>query len=159
MDISEIINRINCGCNVHGSSKKVSRLRLYELKYYVEYKALFETWNEVNENKVLSYWEALRFMWNNKKILQYVKFTNPITFKLDFQKVGQHSGSKWLILGTKNRKDNQLQSLELPCIISYWGMWTWHQGVRRKHVQCNIQGECPGTETSRELRICRTRTT
>ena len=36
-------------------------------------------------------------------------------FKLDFQKVDQHTGRKWLIHGTKRRKDNQLQSLELPC--------------------------------------------
>ena len=34
-------------------------------------------------------------------------------FKLDFQKVDQHTGGKWLIHGTKCRKDNQLQSLEL----------------------------------------------
>ena len=39
-------------------------------------------------------------------------------FKLDFQKVDQHTGGKWLIHGTKRRKDNQLQSLELPCRIS-----------------------------------------
>ena len=39
-------------------------------------------------------------------------------FKLDFQKVDQHTGDKWLIHGTKRRKDNQLQSLELPCRIS-----------------------------------------
>ena len=26
----------------------------------------------------------------------------------------QHTGGKWLIHGTKHRKDNQLQSLELP---------------------------------------------
>ena len=39
-------------------------------------------------------------------------------FKLDFQKVDQHIGGKWLIYGTKHRKDNQLQSLELPCRIS-----------------------------------------
>ena len=38
--------------------------------------------------------------------------------KLDFQKVNQHTGSKWLIHDTKRRKDNQLQSLELPCRIS-----------------------------------------
>ena len=31
-------------------------------------------------------------------------------FKLDFQKVDQHTGGKWLIHGTKRRKDNQLQS-------------------------------------------------
>ena len=27
----------------------------------------------------------------------------------------QHAGGKWLIDDTKRRKDNQLQSLELPC--------------------------------------------
>ena len=36
-------------------------------------------------------------------------------FKLDFQKVDRHTGGKWLIHGTRRRKDNQLQSLELPC--------------------------------------------
>ena len=30
----------------------------------------------------------------------------------------QYTGGKWLIHGTKRRKDNQLQSLELPCKIS-----------------------------------------
>ena len=39
-------------------------------------------------------------------------------FKLDFQKVDQHTGVKWLIHGTKRHKANQLQSLELPCRIS-----------------------------------------
>ena len=39
-------------------------------------------------------------------------------FKLNFQKVDQHTGGKWLIHGTKHRKDNQLQSLELPCRMS-----------------------------------------
>ena len=39
-------------------------------------------------------------------------------FKLDFQKVDQYTGGKGLIHGTKRRKDNQLQSLELPCRIS-----------------------------------------
>ena len=39
-------------------------------------------------------------------------------FKLDFRKVDQHTGAKWLIRGTKRRKDNQLQSLEHPCRIS-----------------------------------------
>ena len=38
-------------------------------------------------------------------------------FKLDFEKVDQHIGGKWLIHGTKCCKDNQLQSLELPCRI------------------------------------------
>ena len=39
-------------------------------------------------------------------------------FKLDFQKVDQHIKGKWVIHGTKRRKDNQLRSLELPCRIS-----------------------------------------
>ena len=39
-------------------------------------------------------------------------------FKLDFQKVDQYTGGKWLIHGTKRHKDNQSQSLQLPCRIS-----------------------------------------
>ena len=39
-------------------------------------------------------------------------------FKLNFQKVDQHTGGKLSIHSTKRRKDNQLQSLELPCRIS-----------------------------------------
>ena len=38
--------------------------------------------------------------------------------KLDFQKVDQHTGGKWLIHSTNHRKDNQFQSLELSCRIS-----------------------------------------
>ena len=38
--------------------------------------------------------------------------------KFDFQKVDQHAGGTWLIHDTKRRKDNQLQSLKLPCRIS-----------------------------------------
>ena len=39
-------------------------------------------------------------------------------FKQDFQKVDQHKWGKWLIHGTQRHKENQLQSLELPCKIS-----------------------------------------
>ena len=38
--------------------------------------------------------------------------------KIDFQKVDQHAGGKWLIHDTKRRKDNQLQSLKFPYRIS-----------------------------------------
>ena len=38
--------------------------------------------------------------------------------KFDSPKVDQHEGGKWLIHDTKRRKDNQLQSLKLPCRIS-----------------------------------------
>ena len=37
-------------------------------------------------------------------------------FKLDFRKVDQYTGGKWLNHGTKQRKDNQLQRLELPIV-------------------------------------------
>ena len=33
-------------------------------------------------------------------------------FKLYFQKVGQHTGNKWVIHGTKHRHEYQLQSPE-----------------------------------------------
>ena len=39
-------------------------------------------------------------------------------FKLHIQKVDEHTRGKWLIHGTKRRKDNPLQSLELPRRIS-----------------------------------------
>ena len=39
-------------------------------------------------------------------------------FELYFQKADRYTGSKWLIHDIKRRKDNQLQSLELPCRIS-----------------------------------------
>ena len=35
-------------------------------------------------------------------------------FKLYFQILDQHTGDKWLIRGTKHRKENQLQNLEPP---------------------------------------------
>ena len=38
--------------------------------------------------------------------------------KVDFQKVDQHAGGKWLIYDTKHSKDNQLQCLKLSCRIS-----------------------------------------
>ena len=39
-------------------------------------------------------------------------------FTLDFQKMDQYTGGKWLIHDTKHHRDNQLQSLEFPCRIS-----------------------------------------
>ena len=38
--------------------------------------------------------------------------------KIDFQKVGHYAGGKWLTHDTKRHKDNQLQSLKLPYMIS-----------------------------------------
>ena len=54
--------------------------------------------------------------------------------KIDFQKVDQHAGGKWLIHDTKRRKDNQLQSLKLPyhrnCPASK--MWKWWYDVQQQ---------------------------
>ena len=55
-----------------------------------------------------------------KKYHHCVKFTYPLSFQTRIPKVDQHTGGKWLIHGTKHRKDNQLQSLELSCRISSW---------------------------------------
>ena len=38
--------------------------------------------------------------------------------KIDFRKVYQHAGGKWLIHDTKRCKENQLQIPKLPCRIS-----------------------------------------
>ena len=54
---------------------------------------------------------------NNKKLFSLMSNLLTYYLKLDFQKVYQHTGGKWFIHGTKRRKDNQLQSLELPCRI------------------------------------------
>ena len=54
-----------------------------------------------------------------KKLLNVMtKLQTHYIFKLDFQKVDQHTGSKWLIHGTKTHKENHIQSLERPCRIS-----------------------------------------
>ena len=77
---------------------------------------------EIKLTKIKYHMYGLK-MWNNKKKQKkmFSLMSNLQTyyhFKLDFQKVDQHTGGKWLIHGTKRRKDNQLQSLELPCRIS-----------------------------------------
>ena len=61
-------------------------------------------------------------MWNNQKQQKMFSLMSTLQnyyhFKLDFQIVDQHKVKKWLIHGTKRRKDNQLQSLDLPCRIA-----------------------------------------
>ena len=56
-------------------------------------------------------------MWNNQKQKKLFFFMSNLQTYYHF-KLDQHKGGKWLIHGTKRRKDNQLQSLELPCRIS-----------------------------------------
>ena len=51
-------------------------------------------------------------MWNNQIQKQLFSLMSNLQtyyhFTLDFQKMDQHAGDKWLIHGTKRRKDNQL---------------------------------------------------
>ena len=56
---------------------------------------------------------------NNEDVLSSMSTLQPNwCLQIYFQKVDQHAGGKWLINDTKHRKDNQLQSLKLPCRIS-----------------------------------------
>ena len=58
-------------------------------------------------------------MWNKSKTMkQLFSFMSNLHFKPDFQQVDQNTWGKWFIHGTKRRKDDQLQSPELPCRIS-----------------------------------------
>ena len=65
-------------------------------------------------------WGALRSEIIKKKVVfLYLKLTDIYYhLKVYFPKVDQHREGKWFIHGTKRRKDNQLQSLELPGRIS-----------------------------------------
>ena len=101
----------------------VPRLHLCKwriLECYVKIKHSLRHENKVNENKVLSYCEALRYMQqhnsNNENLLSIMS-TLQINchFKQFSKKWGQHTGGKWLIYGTIYCNGNQLQSLELPC--------------------------------------------
>ena len=57
-------------------------------------------------------------------------------FKLHIQKVDEHTRGKWLIHGTKRRKDNPLQSLELPA--EYPSRERKHD-IKSSKVTCSIQ--------------------
>ena len=62
--------------------------------------------------------------------------------KVDFQKVDQHAGGKWFIHGSKRRKDNQLQSLKLPCRISKFSDIKGSDGTMLKPIFWkNVQGQ------------------
>ena len=56
---------------------------------------------------------------NNEDLRSIMSTLQPnCCLKVDIQKVDQHTGGKWLIHDTKRHKENQLQSLKLPCRIS-----------------------------------------
>ena len=48
------------------------------------------------------------------------KFETNYRLKLDFRKVHQHAGGKWLILNTKHHNENQLLNTEPPIEFPNW---------------------------------------
>ena len=72
----------------------------------------------------------------NEDILTSMSNQQPnLCLKIDFQKVDQHAGGKWLIHDTKRRKDNQLQSRKLPHgVLNFhpliksasFNVWVWY---------------------------------
>ena len=94
---------------------------------------------------------------NKKNKLSIMTYLQPnCCLKIDFQKVDQHAGGKWLIHDNKRRKDNQLQSLKLPANYPSWVARCDIKGVRWHHVESDILKDDPGTKTSGEVRNCRT---
>ena len=70
----------------------------------------------------------------NEDILSIMSNLQPnCCLKIDFQKVDQHAGGKWLIQDTKRRKDNQLQSLKRTCRISMLNPMFWKKVQGQKH--------------------------
>ena len=72
-------------------------------------------------------------------------------FKLDFLEVDQYTADKWLIRGTKQRKGNPLHSL-----VGYPSREFTHD---IKVSEGNMFNPMSRGVNTRELRICRNRTT
>ena len=60
--------------------------------------------------------------------------------KLDFRKVDQHKGGKRLIHSIKHRKDNQLQSLQLPVRKSKYDRKNSEGDLFNGKFKENVQG-------------------
>ena len=73
----------------------------------------------------IKYYHIVRYLVICGNIIKAIKelfssvsnLQNKYNFELEFQRVDQRKGVKWLIHGTKHHKDNQLQSLGLHCRI------------------------------------------
>ena len=98
--------------------------------------------NKVNENNI--YCKALRCetIKNKKKLFSLISNSQTYYhFKLDFQKIDQHTGGKWLIHGTKRHKDNQLQSLDVidaVLCINFIKIMTYSCVFFREIVPCTL---------------------
>ena len=67
----------------------------------------------------MQYKDISKYIYRNRnENNETMPFQTNYGLKLDFQKVDQHTGGKWVIHATEHRKDNQLQSLQHPCRVS-----------------------------------------
>ena len=84
----------------------------------------------VNGNKAL--WGIKVYVKKSTKecVLYYCKLIN-YHFKLDFQKVDQQSGGKWLIHSIEHLQDNQLQSL----IYTWYKIYIEVQAITSQYVE------------------------
>ena len=83
-------------------------------------------------------------------------------FKLDVQKVDQHTGGKWLINGTKRHKDNQLQTwnspVEYPSRECKHGIKVSKGNMFNPIFKANVQGrKHPGSCAFAEPELLRSR--
>ena len=54
--------------------------------------------------------------------------------KLDFQNMDEHTGGKWLIPGTKRRKDSQLQRIFMNGNNDRWWQYVYLSLLPRPYV-------------------------
>ena len=70
-------------------------------------------------------------MWNNKNNKKLFSFMSNLQtyyhFKLNFQKVDQHTGSKWFIHGTKRHKDKQYYIFIYLIFLFKIVLCIWHR--------------------------------
>ena len=73
---------------------------------------------------IVRYQDVKQWKTTNKLFSFMLKLQTYYHFKLDFQKVDQHTGGELLIHGTKHRKDNQYCSIEdilwSKCYLREW---------------------------------------
>ena len=93
---------------------EVSTGELEKNKEYLRSKDKSKKWYDVSRH-IIAYVKIQK----NEDTLSIISNLEPNCCKIiDFQKVDQHAGGKWLIHDAKRHNYNQLQSLKLPCRIS-----------------------------------------
>ena len=93
----------------------------------------------------------------NEDILSIMSNLQPnCCLKVDFKKVDQHAGGKWLIHDTKRRKDNQLKAWNSPAKYKSWGA---RCDIKGSDLEYDMLKDCPEAKASWEVRDCKTTNT